>query len=121
MTDELFEYIVSIMNRRKTWIKASIENRLVSCPLDDNDEAHIWCTKSLQLTVIRRGYGYRRNKKWCFTSYELSKAVTTLSANDDHLMQRIAHQKMTSADIENIILEVSTGVIHLNLFDEELD
>lgn len=119
MSAELLSHMVRVMNRRKTWIKATVEDVLSPYSVKEHSQTPVSERNSLLLTVVRSDTSYRRNKKWRFSIYDLSQAVTTLSLKDNHFFQRAKELRMTSSDIENVILIVSTGIIHLNLYEDD--
>ena len=115
MSDSLYQYIVTSIRECSTWLSVKDANDLQCCLSGTEGQTEQRMLPCLTLVAYRSHGTYARGQQWSIPRRDLSRAVSSLSAEDNAFRERIERQKPCLHDAERIVTTATHGLINPRL------
>jgi hypothetical protein len=117
MEHRISQYIVDVINDRRTWIAADLCPRQIPYQTITDGEINVCYSSCIKLRVLVAGYGYRKRHQWTIPELVIEKAARKIKEEDKDFWYRFIHCRMTSKDVEHLIRDSTYGLVNLELYE----
>lgn len=117
ISSEALNYIIGVINERRSWISATREDRPIEFLVIENGYPFMTYGRGILLTSYRPFREYKSGYRWRISEQKVGQAIIRLALVDIRFIDRLRQLKLNSADVQNIILLASDNLIDLKLDD----
>ncbi|WP_373174916.1 hypothetical protein [Prevotella merdae] len=117
MSDVQLQNIVDIIHKCHTWIDVGSSFHWKDTAVSRHGTVQTVCCRCLTLRACHSNNDYVRGQEWHIPLLDIDRSAKILMRKDAGFKKRLASNALTMADVELLFMEVTYGIIELELFE----
>ena len=117
MSDMQLQNIVDIIHKCHTWIDVGSSFHWKDTAVSRHGMVQTVCCRCITLRACHSNNDHVRGQEWHIPLLDIDRSAKILMRKDAGFKKRLTSNALTMADVERLFMEVTYGIIELELFE----